>query len=46
MLDADATETGISVARSEHTGYYYAVQMFGRPKSDAIEFQISNRSST
>lgn len=44
MLDPDVTETGVAVARSEKTGYYYAVQMFGRPKSEAIEFKIENTS--
>jgi len=44
MLDPDVTDTGVGVARSEKTGYYYAVQMFGRPKSLAIVFQIANRS--
>lgn len=44
MLDPDVTETGVAVARSEKTGYYYAVQMFGRPESQAIEFKIENRS--
>jgi uncharacterized protein YkwD len=44
MLDPDVTETGVAVARSEKTGYFYAVQMFGRPKSLAIEFKIANRS--
>ena len=44
MLDADITETGVGVARSEKTGHYYAVQMFGRPKSAAIEFRITNES--
>jgi uncharacterized protein YkwD len=46
MLDDDVTETGVAIARSEKTGYYYAVQMFGRPKSKAIEFQIRNRTGT
>ncbi|MDB5311827.1 MAG: hypothetical protein JWO38_6029 [Gemmataceae bacterium] len=44
MLDPDVTETGVAVARSEKTGYYYAVQMFGRPKSAAIEFSVANQS--
>jgi len=44
MLDADVSETGVAVARSEETGYYYAVQMFGRPKSKAFEFKITNQS--
>ncbi|HEY4261398.1 MAG TPA: CAP domain-containing protein, partial [Schlesneria sp.] len=42
MLDRDVTETGVAVAWSKETGHYYAVQMFGRPKSLAIEFQIAN----
>jgi uncharacterized protein YkwD len=42
MLDPDVTETGVAVARSEATGYWYAVQLFGRPASAAIEFQIAN----
>lgn len=44
MVDSDVTETGVAVAQSEETGYYYAVQMFGRPKSQAIEFQLENES--
>jgi uncharacterized protein YkwD len=43
MLDPDVTETGVAVARSPETGYYYAVQMFGRPKSAAIRFEVMNR---
>lgn len=46
MLDDDATETAVAVARSDDTGYWYAVQLFGRPKSAAIQFQISNQSDT
>jgi len=42
MLDADVTETGVAVARSEKTGYYYAVQEFGRPHALAIAFKVSN----
>jgi uncharacterized protein YkwD len=44
MLDPDVTQTGVAVAQSETTGYFYAVQMFGRPKSQAIEFRIANQS--
>jgi uncharacterized protein YkwD len=44
MLDPDVTQTGVAVARSEATAYYYAVQMFGRPKSEAIEFTLANES--
>jgi uncharacterized protein YkwD len=43
MLDPDVTETGVAVARSEKTGHYFAVQMFGRPKSQVIKFQIANQ---
>ena len=46
MLDANVRETGVAVARSESSGYWYAVQMFGRPKSAAIEFKIANESDT
>ena len=31
LLAREATHTGVAVARSEKTGYYYAVQLFGRP---------------
>jgi uncharacterized protein YkwD len=41
MLDPDVTEIGVAIAQSEKTGYYYAVQMFGRPKADAVRFEIS-----
>jgi len=43
MLDPDVTQLGVAVARSEKTGYYYAVQDFGRPKSAAIVFKVENR---
>ena len=44
MLDPDVTETGVAIARSETTGYYFAVQMFGRPKSLAVHFKVVNES--
>jgi uncharacterized protein YkwD len=44
MLDPDVTETGVAVARSEKTGHYYAVQLFARPKSQAIVFKVKNQS--
>ncbi len=46
MLDSVVTETGVAVAQSEKTGYYYAVQMFGRPKTEVIEFQITNHTDS
>jgi uncharacterized protein YkwD len=42
MLDPDMTETGVALARSEKTGYYYGVQLFGRPSSERIEFKMTN----
>jgi hypothetical protein len=42
MLDPDVTETGIGVAHSENSNKYYAVQVFGRPRSAAIEFSVAN----
>jgi hypothetical protein len=42
MLDPDVEEIGVGVARSKETGRYYAVQDFGRPKSDEIRFRITN----
>ncbi|MAT15072.1 MAG: serine protease [Planctomyces sp.] len=46
MLNSAVTETGVAVAKSEKTGHWYAVQMFGRPKSAAIEFRITNESES
>ena len=43
MLLPAATETGVGVAQGQH-GPYFAVQMFGRPKSAAIRFSVENRS--
>lgn len=42
MLDPDVTETGVAVTQSEESGHFYAVQMFGRPESKQIEFEIRN----
>jgi len=46
MLDRDMTQTGVAVAKNEKTGYFYAVQMFGRPESEKITFKISNQANT
>jgi hypothetical protein len=43
MLDPHVTETGAAVAQGE-AGRYFAVQLFGRPKSAAIHFSVHNRS--
>ena len=42
MLNPDVTQTGVAIARNERSGYYYAVQMFGRPRSDMIAFSVAN----
>lgn len=44
MLDPDVTETGVAVAQGKENGYFYAVQMFGRPGSLSVEFKVTNRS--
>jgi len=44
MLDPDVTQFGVALARSEKTDHYYAVQMFGRPQSQGIDFAIVNQS--
>lgn len=46
MLNPNVTQTGVAIAQSEESGRYYAVQMFGRPRSAQIEFQIANESQT
>jgi uncharacterized protein YkwD len=44
MLDPDVVDIGVAIAKASD-GKYYAVQMFGRPKSAATTFSIQNRSS-
>jgi uncharacterized protein YkwD len=46
LLAADATQTGVALAHSARSDRWYAVQMFGRPASERITFDISNRSTT
>lgn len=43
MLADYVTQTGVAVATSDQTTYY-AVQLFGRPKSAAIRLKIENES--
>src|SRR5262249_29747418 len=45
LLDPDVTEIGLGVAGGKD-GQYYAVQDFGRPKSAAIHFEITNRTDS
>ena len=42
MLDPDVIETGLAIAQGVDSGYFFAVQVFGRPKSKAVEFTITN----
>jgi uncharacterized protein YkwD len=42
MLDPDVTQTGVGIM-NRGKGYYCAVQMFGRPKSAMIKFEIANK---
>jgi uncharacterized protein YkwD len=44
LLAPLATETGIAIAPGQEAGRWYAVHMFGRPKSAIISFRIANRS--
>jgi len=46
MLDADVLEAGMGVAHSKTSGKYYAVQLFGRPKSAAIKFEVVNKAGS
>jgi hypothetical protein len=44
MLDPDVRDIGVGIAKASD-GKYYAVQVFGRPKSEATTFYLQNRSS-
>jgi uncharacterized protein YkwD len=48
MLEPDVVETAVAIAHRTYKGYqdYYAVQLFGRPKSARIEFQVRNGSES
>jgi len=43
MLEAVAVDSGAAVEQSAQTGRWYAVQLFGVPKSAQFPFSISNR---
>jgi uncharacterized protein YkwD len=45
LLDPDVTETGVGVARDVTGGTWYAVQLFGRPRSESIRVEIENRAA-
>ncbi len=42
MLDPSVTDTAVAIAHSANTGHYYAVQLFGQPKSASIRFSVAN----
>ena len=42
MLDPNVTETAVQIAQGG-PGRFYAVQMFGRPKTESIRFSVENR---
>lgn len=44
MLDPDVMEMGAAIQVGE-SGYFFGVQVFGRPKSKAMELRITNQSS-
>lgn len=44
LLDPGATETGVAIAGAPGGQRFYAVQMFGRPASLRIRFELANRS--
>jgi uncharacterized protein YkwD len=43
MLKPHVTETGVALSQSESTGVYYAVQLFGRPRSSSQSFTLKNQ---
>lgn len=45
MLDPDVIETDVTI-REGKGGYFFAVQLFGRPKSKAIGFKLTNDADT
>jgi hypothetical protein len=45
LLDPYLLEAGMAVAQSKESAKYYAVQVFGRPRSAAIEFSIANQTN-
>jgi uncharacterized protein YkwD len=44
LLDGDMTQIGIAVAQGARSGRHYAVQLFGRPRAQAVRITLSNRS--
>lgn len=44
MMLTQVVDIGVGVARSSRTQRYFAVQMFGQPRSALVNFDIANRS--
>lgn len=44
-MEPAVTQTGVAMAQSEKSGYSYAVQLVGRPRSLLYEFSIRNKSA-
>jgi uncharacterized protein YkwD len=44
MLDPEVVEVGIAAAYSDETSRYYGVQLFGRPESMRVSFEVRNES--
>jgi uncharacterized protein YkwD len=42
LLAPDVTELGVAIARGARSGKYYGVQLFGRPRSQSVEFTVRN----
>lgn len=45
MLDGSVTEIGLGMAFDERTHTYFGVQLFGRPKSAKLLFELLNRTN-
>ncbi len=45
MLNPQVVDVGVAVTHSKESGVYFAVQMFGRPKSKSIQFAVSNQTN-
>ena len=46
MLDPRVADTAVAIAQGERNGYYYAVQMFGLPRSASVSFAVRNESQS
>lgn len=44
MLDPDVTQTAVAIAEGEG-GYFFAVQLFGRPDSEMIGVELTNHAN-